>query len=55
MVTGAPYTNEYEGRTYKGINAVFVAISPIAAQSAAGHPQDGSFAEVTEPDGELPF
>lgn len=55
MVTGAPYTNEYEGRTYKGINAGFVSISPIAAQSAPGHPQDGGFAEVTESDGELPF
>lgn len=55
LVSGAMYEREYNGQTYKGINAGFVSISPIAAQSAPGHPQDGGFAEVTESDGELPF
>ena len=55
MVTGAPYTNEYEGRTYKGINATFVSISAIASRSAAGSQQSDGFTEVTDSDGELPF
>lgn len=57
MVTGAPYTNEYEGRTYKGINASVVLLSQagLPGGNSAAPSQPPAMAELEGEDGELPF
>lgn len=57
MVTGAPYTNEYEGRTYKGINASVVLLSHagLPGGNSAAPSQPPAMAELEGEDGELPF
>lgn len=57
MVTGAPYTNEYEGRTYKGVNASVVLLSQAGLPdgNSAAPSQPPAMAELEEEDGELPF
>ena len=57
MVTGAPYTNEYEGRTYKGINAsvVFLSQAGLPSGNSAAPSQPPAMTELEGEDGELPF
>lgn len=57
MVTGAPYTNEYEGRTYKGINASVVLLSQagLPGGNSAAPSQPPAMTELEGEDGELPF
>ena len=57
LVSGAMYEREYNGQTYKGINASVVLLSQagLPGGNSAAPSQPPAMAELEGEDGELPF